>query len=76
MKRAGSIAERRRALQSEIAQGRAAMAARQRKLRDEAGLALLAGAATRLLGRRWRWAGVLVPVAFAVIRALRARRDG
>jgi hypothetical protein len=74
MKRAGSVAERRRALQSEIAVGRAAKAEQQRKLRDDAGLAVLAAAATRLLARRWRWAGVLVPMAFAIIGALRARR--
>jgi hypothetical protein len=74
MKRAGSVAQRRRALQSEIAVGRATRAAQRRRLRDDAGLAVLAMTATRLLARRWRWAGVLVPVAFAIIGALRARR--
>ena len=69
-----SISGRRRELLSEIALGRAARATQQRKLRDEVGLAVLAATATRLLVRHWRWAGVVVPVAFAVIGALRARR--
>lgn len=75
MNRTGSIEERRRVLRMEIAQTRAAMTAQSRKLRDGIGMALLAAAATRVLSRRFRWAAVLVPVAIAVIGALRARQS-
>lgn len=74
MTRPGSLAERRRALQADIARTRTQLALQGRKLRDEAGLALVIAAATRLLSRRFRWAALVVPVAVAVIGAWRARQ--